>query len=47
MHNTNLFVRLEHELRSVSELRKAVYCARQQLRQEASQLGYNILLVEG
>ncbi|KAI0343902.1 hypothetical protein BDW22DRAFT_1103518 [Trametopsis cervina] len=37
----------KHELRRIVDLRKAVLFARQQLMQDASGLGFNILLMEG
>ncbi|KAI0803056.1 hypothetical protein BC629DRAFT_1438147 [Irpex lacteus] len=47
MHETNILVSVQHELRSVAELRKAVLFARHQLLREASKLHYNVLLMEG
>ena len=47
MHDTNILVSVQHELRHVSELRKAVLFARHQLMQEVYKLHYNILLMEG
>ncbi|KAI0690689.1 hypothetical protein BC835DRAFT_1280580 [Cytidiella melzeri] len=47
MHDTDLLVELQHEIKNVAELRKAVQFARLRLMKEASQLQYNILLMEG
>ena len=47
MHHSNLSFTFSHELRHVTDVRKAVQFARYQLMQDAARLHYNILLSEG
>ncbi|KAJ3552435.1 hypothetical protein NM688_g4152 [Phlebia brevispora] len=47
MHNTNIHFKFVHDLRHVTDLRRAVQHARYQLMQEAVRRNYNIMLLEG
>lgn len=47
MHSVDMHFKFVHELRRVSDMRKAVQHARHQLMQEAARQNYNVMIVEG
>ncbi|KAF7789858.1 hypothetical protein EIP86_000806 [Pleurotus ostreatoroseus] len=47
MHSTDMQFKFVHDVRYVSDLRKALQHAQHQLRQEAARQNYNIMIVEG